>query len=233
MNKSKFIEEVTKLGIEVTDEKLTQLDKYYKLLIEYNKIMNLTRITKEKEVYLKHFYDSLTILKIINLNEINSLCDIGTGAGFPGIVLKIFYPELEVTLVDSLNKRILFLNKVIEELSLEKITAVHSRMEEYAVNNKEKFDVVTARAVAQMNFLLEIAVPMLKINKYFIAMKGSLENELNYENALLKLNSQEEKIIKFKLLIEDSNRTLIKIKKINFTPKLYPRKYVEIKRNSL
>ena len=233
MNKNKFIEEIINLGIEVTDEKINQLNKYYQLLMEYNKVMNLTRITEESEVYLKHFYDSLTISKIVNLKDFNSLCDIGTGAGFPGIVLKIFYPDLEVTLVDSLNKRILFLNKVIDELKLKKITTIHSRMEEYAIKNNEKFDIVTARAVAQMNFLLEIAVPMLKINKYFIAMKGSFENESSYENALRKLNAKEEKIIKFKLPIEDSNRTLIRIRKTSSTSKIYPRKFIEIKRNPL
>jgi 16S rRNA (guanine527-N7)-methyltransferase len=174
MNKDRFIEEVKNLGIEITDKKLEQLEKYYELLIEYNKVMNLTGITEKEEVYLKHFYDSLTIAKIIDLNNENSLCDLGSGAGFPGIVIKIFYPELEVVLVDSLNKRINFLNVVIKELGLEKIKAIHSRIEEYSVANKEQFDVVTARAVAQMHFLLEVSVPMLKVGKYFIAMKGNI-----------------------------------------------------------
>ena len=126
MNKDKFIKEVENLGIEITDKKLDQLEKYYELLIEYNKVMNLTGITEKEEVYLKHFYDSLTITKIIDLNNENSLCDLGSGAGFPGIVIKIFYPELEIVLVDSLNKRINFLNEVIKELNLNKIETVHS-----------------------------------------------------------------------------------------------------------
>ena len=229
MNINNFIEEVNKLGIEINDEKLQQLQKYYELLIEYNKVMNLTGITEKKEVYLKHFYDSLTISKVINLNNETTLCDIGTGAGFPGIVLKIFYPNLKVTLVDSLNKRINFLNEVIKELNLENIEAIHARMEEYARININKFDVVTARAVAQMHFLLEVAIPMLKINKYFIAMKGNIDNEINYQYALNKLNSKEERIEIFKLPIEKSNRTLIKIKKIKETSKIFPRKYKEIK----
>lgn len=233
MNKDNFIIEVEKLGIEIDEIKLNQLEKYYEMLIEYNKVMNLTGITKKEEVYLKHFYDSLTIVKIIDLNKEESLCDVGTGAGFPGIVLKIFYPNLKITLVDSLNKRINFLNDVIEKLKLKKIETIHARMEEYSKNNIEKFDVVTARAVAQTNFLLEVSVPMLKVGKYFIAMKGNIENELDYNNALTKLSSIQESIIEFKLPYEESNRTLIKIKKNKTTSKIFPRKYIEIKRNSL
>ena len=233
MNKDNFIIEVEKLGIEIDDTKLNKLEKYYQMLIEYNKVMNLTGITEKEEVYLKHFYDSLTISKIIDLNNQESLCDVGTGAGFPGIVLKIFYPNLKITLVDSLNKRIKFLNDVINELKLEKIVTVHARMEEYSKNNIEKFDVVTARAVARMNFLLEVAIPMLKVGKYFVAMKGNIENELDYTNALIKLLATQEDIIKFKLPYEESNRTLIKIIKNKTTSKIFPRKYIEIKRNPL
>lgn len=228
-----FIKEVEKLGIEITEKKINQLEKYYEMLIEYNKVMNLTGITEKKEVYLKHFYDSLTIAKIIDLKKEENLCDIGTGAGFPGIVLKIFYPNLNITLVDSLNKRINFLNEVIKELKLEKIETIHTRMEEYAKNNIEQYDVVTARAVAQMYFLLEVAVPMLKIGKYFIAMKGSIDKEINYQNALEKLNSSQIDLIKFRLPIENSNRTLIKIQKIFPTKKIFPRKYNEMKKNPL
>ncbi len=233
MNKDNFIKEVEKLGIEIDNTKLNRLEKYYEMLIEYNKVMNLTGITEKEEVYLKHFYDSLTITKIIDLNNEETLCDVGTGAGFPGIVLKIFYPNLKITLVDSLNKRINFLNEVIKELNLEKIETVHARMEEYSKNNIEKFDVVTARAVAQTNFLLEVAVPMLKIGKCFIAMKGNIENELDYTKALIKLSSSQKNIIKFKLPYEESNRTLIKIIKTKETNKLFPRKYIEIKRTPL
>lgn len=233
MNKDDFIKEVEKLGIKITENKLNQLEKYYEMLIEYNKVMNLTGIIEKEEVYLKHFYDSLTISKIIDLTSEESLCDIGTGAGFPGIVLKIFYPNLKITLVDSLNKRIIFLNEVIRELKLEKIETVHSRMEEYAKGNIEKFDVVTARAVAQMHFLLEVSIPMLKIGKHFIAMKGNIENEIDYNYALDKLSASQLDIIKFKLPNENSNRTLIKIIKNKSTKKIFPRKYVEIKRNPL
>lgn len=233
MNKDSFILEVKKLGIEVTEHKLNQLERYYEMLVEYNKVMNLTGITEKGDVYLKHFYDSLTIAKIIDLNKEQTLCDIGTGAGFPGVVLKIFYPNLKVTLVDSLNKRINFLNDVINDLKLEKIETVHLRMEEYSRNNIEKFDIVTARAVSQMHFLLEVAIPMLKVGKYFIAMKGNIENEIDYTYALDKLNALQIELIKFKLPIEESNRTLIKILKNKTTLKLFPRKYIEIKRKPL
>ena len=137
MNQNKFIKEVEELGLEINENKLNQLEKYYKMLIEYNKVMNLTGITEKEEVYLKHFYDSLTIAKIIDLKAETNLCDIGTGAGFPGIVLKIFYPNLKITLIDSLNKRINFLNDVIKELNLKDIEAIHTRIEDYAMENRE------------------------------------------------------------------------------------------------
>ena len=233
MNKDRFIEEVNKLGIEITEKKLEQLEKYYELLIEYNKVMNLTGITEKEDVYLKHFYDSLTIYKIIDLNKEENLCDLGSGAGFPGIVLKIFYPNLNIFLVDSLNKRINFLNIVIKELGLENITAIHTRIEDYAKDNKEKFDVVTARAVAPLNILLELGINLAKVGKYFVAMKGNIDNEPNYENAMQKLNCSMGNILKFKLPIEESNRSLIKIKKEKTTPKLFPRKYNYIKKKPL
>jgi 16S rRNA (guanine527-N7)-methyltransferase len=233
MNQNKFIEEVKNLGIEVTDEKIVQLEKYYELLIEYNKVMNLTGIVDKEEVYLKHFYDSLTIAKIIDLNKENNLCDLGSGAGFPGIVLKIFYPELNIVLIDSLNKRIIFLNKIIEELDLKNIVAIHTRIEDYAKNNKEKFDIVTARAVAPLNILLELGINLVKVGKYFIAMKGNIQNEPNFKNAIETLNCNLDNTIEFKLPIENSNRSLIKIRKAKSTNKLFPRKYSDIKKKPL
>ena len=233
MNKNRFIEEIKKLGIEVTDKKLEQLEKYYELLVEYNKVMNLTGIIDKEEVYLKHFYDSLTISKIINLKEENSLCDLGSGAGFPGIVIKIFYPELKIVLVDSLKKRINFLNIVIEELDLENISAIHARIEEFAKENEEKFDIVTARAVAPLNILLELGIKLVSVGKYFIAMKGNIDNEPDYSNAIKQLDCSLGNIIKFKLPIEESNRSLIKIKKEKKTSKLFPRKYSDIKKKPL
>lgn len=233
MNQNKFIEELKKLGINITDTQLNQLDKYYNLLVEYNKVMNLTGITEHDEVYLKHFYDSLTIIKSIDLNKCNSLCDIGTGAGFPGMVLKILFPNLEVTLLDSLNKRINFLTKVSEELGLEKVNLIHARAEEYASLNRNKFDVTTSRAVAHLSNLLEFSIPMTKENGYFIALKGNLDEELNEAKQAIKiLNVELVDKIEFKLPIEESNRTIVKFKKIKDNKK-YPRKFSEIKKNRL
>ena len=234
MTEKELITKLKELNIDITKEKLDQLNRYYELLIEWNQKINLTSITKKEDVYLKHFYDSATIAKIINLNEYKTLCDIGSGAGFPGIVLKILYPNLKITLVDSLNKRIIFLNKVIEELDLKNIEAIHTRVEEYAKKNIEQYEIVTARAVAHLSILLEYGLPMLKNNYYFIAMKGNLEVEIEESNKALEiLNSKIEKIEEFKLPLENSNRTLIKIKKIKSCPKKYPRKYSEIKKQKL
>lgn len=233
MSQSEFIDEVEKLGIKVTQPQLIKLEKYYQLLIEYNSFMNLTGITKHDEVYLKHFYDSLTISKIIDLNNEKTLCDLGSGAGFPGIVLKIFYPNLNITLVDSLNKRVDFLNKVIEKLDLENIKAIHERIEEFSIKNEEQYDVITARAVAHINILLEMSIRLSKVGKYFIAMKGNIDTEPNFDNALLKLNCRLDNIVKFYLPKEESNRCLIKIIKQKSTPKLFPRKYSEIKKKPL
>ncbi len=227
-----FISEVQKLGVEVNDEKLQKLEKYYELLILWNEKMNLTAITEKKLVYLKHFYDSLTLAKVINLNEIDSLCDIGTGAGFPGIVLKIFYPSIKLTLVDALNKRVIFLNEVIKELKLDSVETIHGRAEEYAKNAREKFDVVTARAVSSFNVLLEYSIPLVKEGKYFIAMRGS-DDTLNSSKALELLNSKKTKIVSFKLPIEESNRTIILVQKNGKTSLKYPRKFSEIKKSPL
>ena len=233
MNQKEFKNEVEKLGIKVDEEKISKLEKYYELLIEYNKVMNLTGITDHDRVYLKHFYDSLTLVKIVDLNKVDNLCDLGSGAGFPGIVLKIFYPKLKIKLIDSLNKRINFLNIVIQELELKDIEAIHIRIEDYARQNKEKFDIVTARAVAPLNILLELGINLVRIKKYFIAMKGNIDNESDYHNMLKKLNCEEEKVDIFTLPFEESKRCLIKIKKTMETPKIFPRKYSEIKKNPL
>lgn len=233
MNIKEFIEELEKINIKLDQNQLKQLEKYYEMLVEYNKIMNLTGITEHDQVFLKHFYDSLTIAKIINLNDQQSLCDIGTGAGFPGLVLKICFPKLKVVLLDSLNKRVNFLKAVINELGLENIEVVHARAEEYALKNRSKFDITTARAVAHLSVLLEYAIPMTKEGKYFIAMKANVTDEIKeIENALIKLYTKIEEAIEFNLPIENSNRTIIKFKKIKNNGK-YPRKYNDIKKNRL
>lgn len=234
MNEQQFKIELNKLGITLNDYQLYQLEKYYQLLIEWNQKMNLTAITKKEDVYLKHFYDSLTIVKTIDLTKIDNLCDIGTGAGFPAVVLKILFPKLKVTLVDSLNKRILFLNEVIKQLGLVDIEALHQRAEIFALKQREKFSVVTARAVAPLNILSEYCLPLVKINGYFIAMKGDISREIKgIDNVLNKLDSRLITVTKFLLPYEKSNRTLIKIKKLKITNKKYPRKFSEIKKKPL
>ena len=233
MTQNNFVEELKKINIDITEEQLNKLETYYEMLIEYNKVMNLTGITEKEDVYLKHFYDSLTINKIIDLKEVNTLCDLGSGAGFPGIVLKIVFPNIKITLVDSLNKRINFLNEVIAKLNLGNIEAIHSRIEDYALLHNEEYDVVTARAVAPINILLELGVRLVKVGKYFIAMKGNIENEPDYANCIKKLDIQEENKIIFNLPVENSTRTLIKFIKKNSTNKLFPRKYGDIKKRPL
>lgn len=233
MNLNRFIEELKLINVSITQIQLDQLNKYYDLLIEYNKKMNLTGIIEYEEVYLKHFYDSLTIAKVIDLNNINTLCDIGTGAGFPGLVLKIVFPNLKITLLDSLNKRVEFLKIVIDKLNLDNIDVIHTRVEEYALKNRNKFDITTARAVAHTSILLEYAIPLTKINGYFIPLKGNMLEELNeIDNAMNELKVELIKVEKFILPIEESNRTILLFKKLNDNKK-YPRKYSEIKKKRL
>ena len=233
MTINSFIEELEKLGIKLDDIQLEQLNRYYELLVEYNKVMNLTGITEKNEVYLKHFYDSITLAKAIDLNNYESLCDIGTGAGFPGLVIKIVFPRLKVTLIDSLQKRINFLNTVIEELKLDNIETIHARIEEYGCTNREKFDIVTARAVASTNVLLEYSIPVVKKGGYFIPMKGKIDTEPSFESATKKLGCTLEEQIEFLLPYENSVRNLLKFKKDIVTVKKYPRKFSDIKKKPL
>ena len=233
MNRERFIEELKKLNINITDEQLKQLEKYHRLLEHENKLYNLTSITDKEDVFLKHFYDSITITKILPLTN-QSLCDLGTGAGFPGMVLKIIFPELKITLIDATLKKCHFLEKVISELDLKDIKVINARAEEYAQNNRELFDIVTARAVAPLKHLLEYGIPLVKVNGLFIAMKGNINDELiNINNYLQKLKIVKDKTICFKLPIENSNRTLISFTKLEKTDKIYPRKYKEIKNKEL
>ena len=225
MNLERFIEEIEKLGIHITENQLNQLEKFYELLISWNEKINLTRITKKEDVYLKHFYDSLTLIKTIDLTQDVSLCDVGTGAGFPGVVLKIVFPNLKITLIDSLQKRINYLNEVIKELNLQNIEAIHTRAEDYARKNRETYDIVTARAVANLKIISELCIPMIKENGYFIAMKANATEEIAASKTMIiELGAKLENTIEFILPIENSNRTLIKIKKIRKTNLKYPRK---------
>lgn len=232
MNKELFLEELKKLGILLTPKQEQDLETYYKLLISYNNNVNLTAITKEEDVYLKHFYDSLTLFKGIDLKENLKICDLGTGAGFPGLVLKIVFPNLSITLVDSLEKRIKFLDLVIKELELKNIKTVHSRIEEF--KEIEAFDVVVSRAVAKINILLELGCRIPKVNGLFVFMKGNILEELkSAKNALKVLNYSLEKIINFKLPIEESERNIVILKHTSPTSNKYPRQFSIIKKKPL
>lgn len=232
MNIDEFKSEVKKLGIEVTDEEISKLEKYADLLKEWNEKINLTAITEKEQVFLKHFYDSLTLVKIINLDKVDNLCDLGTGAGFPGIVLKIFFPQLKLTLVDALNKRINFLDVVVKELFLENVTLVHARAEEYGKGHRECFDVVTARALSSFPILLEYSASLLKVHGHLIAMRG-LDDSSDGIDALKVLNLKINNVLEFKLSFEESNRTLVDVIKVDKTPQKYPRRYAEIKKKTL
>lgn len=233
MNKEQFINELKKLDINISVDTLSKLETYYQILVEENEKYNLTSITKESQVYLKHFYDSLCIVKIINLNN-QYLLDIGTGAGFPGLVLKIVFPNLKIDLLDSTNKRCLFLKKVIDILELKDINVINARAEEYAKDNREKYDIVTSRAVAPLKHLLEYSIPTLKINGHFISLKANIEEEIkNIDNYYKKLFLSNEEIIKYELPYESSMRTLYKVKKTKSTPMIYPRMYSQIKKKEI
>ncbi len=209
MTKEELIEELSKMNLILSEEQLEKLDKFYELLIEWNNKINLTRITEKEEVYLKHFYDSLTIVKAIDLNKVNTLCDVGSGAGFPGIVLKIAFPHLKITLIDSLLKRVNYLNTIIKELELEDIEAIHIRGEEH----QEKYDVVTSRAVANIEKLVNYTMHLVDKNGLFIAMKGNIEEELNKEvRKKLERKYKIVDIITFQLPKEASKRSLVLMK---------------------
>ena len=233
MNKEQFINELKKININISVNTLEKLNTYYKILVDENNKYNLTTITEEQDVYLKHFYDSLTIIKIIDLKD-QYLLDIGSGAGFPGLVLKIVFPNLKIDLLDSTTKRCLFLEKVIKELELKDIKVINARAEEYAKENREKYDIVTSRAVAPLKHLLEYSIPVLKINGNFVSLKSNITEEIkNIKNYHNKLFLNQETIINFELPYESSLRTLYKVTKYKKTPEKYPRVYSQIKKREI
>lgn len=225
MNKEEFIKDLKKLGIELTNKQLKDLEIYKELLQEENKKYNLTAITRDEDIYLKHFYDSLTIVKSIDISN-QYFCDIGTGAGFPGMVLKIVYPNIKIDLIDATKKKCDFLNIIKEKLNLDNVNIINTRIEDYSTNTKEKYDVIVSRAVAPLKHLLEYSIPLLKVNGLFIGLKGNLEEEMqNINNYYTKLFLKEISLIKFSLPNNVGNRSIIKILKQKATPKIYPRKY--------
>lgn len=216
------------LEISLSEEQLQQFLTYYEMLVEKNKVMNLTAITEKEEVIDKHFIDSISLNKAMDVTKPLKILDLGTGAGFPGIPLKIAYPNLEITLLDSLNKRIKFLDEVIEALSLEGIVTIHGRAEDYAkqASYREQFDICISRAVANLATLSEYCLPYVKEEGCFISYKsGSVEEELEQsKKAIFELGGKVKEVIAFTLPETDIERTFVVIEKVRKTPKKYPRK---------
>lgn len=223
-----FEQKLNEMGIQLSERQYQQFNNYFELLIEWNKVMNLTGITEYEEVNEKHFVDSLSIVKAVDIGSIETVMDVGTGAGFPGIPLKIAFPHLKVTLLDSLNKRIKFLDTVISELKLEDIHTIHGRAEDYARKEeyRENFDLVVSRAVANLSTLSEYCLPYVKTGGLFIPYKsGEIEEEVkNAEIALKILGGKKRKTVKFQLPGSDIGRTLLVVEKIKSTGKKFPRK---------
>lgn len=230
---NKLVNICNKINIEISDDQINCFEKYYELLIEKNKVMNLTAITDKEDVIVKHFIDSIALIpylldKGININNKLKIIDIGTGAGFPGLPLKIMMPDVKFTLLDSLNKRVSFLNEVIDELKLKDIEALHGRAEDYASDNKyrEKYDICVSRAVANLSTLSEYCIPFVKEDGYFISYKaGESEEEINNsKNAIKILGGKINKVEEFVLPGTDVSRVFVFIRKQELTDKKYPRK---------
>ena len=233
-----FINEVKKLNIKITNKELEQLEQYYDFLIQYNEHTNITAITKKDDVYIKHFLDSLMVTKSIDLNHINNLIDIGSGAGFPGIVLKIFFPNIKIILLDSNNKKTTFLNEVIKKLNLKDIQVVNLRAEEYMKNHLNEFDICISRAVAYIDIITSLSLPFIKEDGSVILMKGNYQDEIKILNTYKKeLHISNFDIINYKILSDDNNRSLIIIRKNEVTSKIvnYPKilKQSEMRRKKL
>lgn len=228
MNIKQFCDHLHQQGIQLDDSQLQQFQTYFKVLVEWNEVMNLTAITDEEEVYLKHFYDSISAAFYYDFSKPMSICDVGAGAGFPSIPLKICFPQLKLTIVDSLKKRISFLNHLANALQLEDIALYHDRAETFGKKKevRESFDTVISRAVARTSVLSELCMPLVKKNGFFIAMKGpNASDELkDGETAIQVLGGEINRLEKFELPFEQSERNIIIVQKVRKTPNKYPRK---------
>lgn len=229
MNETEFINELKNIDIILTQNQINKFKIYYEYLIEYNKHTNLTSITTKEDVYLKHFYDSCLLTKTIDFNNIDTMLDIGCGAGFPGIVIKILFPNIKLTLLDSNNKKTKFCESLSTLLELDNVEIVNKRAEEYIIEKREYFDNVSARAVKNLPVLIELSIPYVKQNGYFIAMKSDYEEELNNsKNGIKVLGAEYIKTININLPNNTGIRNFILIKKINKTNPKYPRNYSQI-----
>lgn len=228
MNEQQFIDALKEKGIELNDTQIAQFKKYFELLVEWNEKMNLTAITDLEGVYLKHFYDSISPSFYFDFTKVTTVCDVGAGAGFPSIPIKICFPHLQITIVDSLNKRITFLNHLTEALQLDHMHFVHARAEEFGQNlaYRAKFDVVTARAVARLSVLSELCIPLVKEGGSFVALKAAAgEEELkDAKKAITTLGCKLKEQFNYLLPVEESERVLYVFDKLKETPKKYPRK---------
>lgn len=223
-----FQNSLAEKGISLSPQQMEQFELYFNLLVEWNEKMNLTSITDKKEVYLKHFYDSVSAAFYFDFSKPLSICDVGAGAGFPSIPINICFPHLHITIVDSLQKRINFLSHLSKELGLKNVNLFHDRAETFGQNkeHRESFDVVTARAVARLSVLSELCIPLVKEGGYFVAMKASAaQEELDAgKKALHVLGGKVQEIHSFELPLEHSERTILVIEKVKSTPKKFPRK---------
>ena len=236
MTIDKFIEELKKINIVLTENQLDKFKKYADFLLEYNKTTNLTAIRNIEGVYLKHFYDSLLVLddSLVDFSKVNSLIDVGTGAGFPGVVIKIMYPNIKVTLIDSNNKKTTFLKKLVNLLELEDVSIVNGRAEDFVKTNRQKYDVSIARAVSELRIISELCLPLTKVGGYFIALKGNYVDEIKAASDAIKiLNSEIESIKEKQLPIEKSYRSIIYIKVNKKINEMYPRRYEQIIKKQL
>lgn len=230
-----FKEDLKKINIDLTNEAFLNFEEYYKFLVEYNEHVNLTAITDYDGVYYKHFYDSLTLSLALDVTKPINLVDVGAGAGFPSIPNAIVFNNLNVTIIDALNKRINFLNELIAKLKLNNAKALHARAEEYAAFHREEADVVTARAVARLNILAELCIPLVKVGGLFVAMK-SVESEqefLEAKGAIKTLGAEHLKTISVELPNQMGHREILVFKKVNKTPSKYPRQFSQIKNKPL
>ena len=226
MTKEEFILYCDKLSIKVSEELYSKFFTYFEMLVEWNNKFNMTTILEEKDVFLLHFYDSLCLTKVVDLNEEKSLCDFGTGAGFPGLPIAIVFPKVNVTLVESNGKKCTFLNAVKEELKLENVTIINDRIENFSSKEREKFDIVTCRAVTSIPMILEMSTPLVKVNGVLAPLKSNCEDELvkySYLERDLEIKLIQKEV--YKLPINDAYRVIPVYKKEKVTDKKYPRSY--------